>query len=162
MGPHYSLLWHPYTGRLPAPTIDFSNMIDNSQHLSRPRLWAMLQTLLTVYEPYEPIAQPPSLAGTGAANAGFVPPSHCFLLQSAARSCAAAEAAFSWQFPNASPQQRGITGLPDRLSHFWHWDTECLWTRPRPSLSLSFTVKLSRSCISVVTDQKSAEPNVVS
>lgn len=76
MGPHCSLLWHPYTGPLPAPAIDFSNMIDNSQHLSRPQLRAMLRTLLTVYEPYEPIVQQHSLAGS--TNAGFVPLSHVF------------------------------------------------------------------------------------
>lgn len=160
MGPHDSLPWHPYTGRLPTPAIDFSNMIDNSQYLSRLRLRLMSRTFLTVYEPYEPIVQPHSLAGS--ANAGFVPPSHCFLLQSATRCHAAAEAAFLWQFPNTIPQQRDITGLPDRLKHFWHWDGECLWTRPRPSFSLSSTVKLSRSRDSVVADQKLAEPNIVS
>lgn len=159
MGLRYSLLWHP--GRLPAPAIDFSNMIDNSQCLSGPWLRVMLRTFLTVYEPYEPIVQLHGLAGS--ANAGFVPPSHCFLLQSTARShTAAAEAHFLWQFPNTFPQQRDITGLPDSLKRFWRWDAECLWTRPRPSFSLSSSVKLSRSRISVVADQKLAEPNIVS
>lgn len=115
MGLRYSLLWHP--GRLPAPAIDFSNMIDNSQCLSGPWLRVMLRTFLTVYEPYEPIVQLHGLAGS--ANAGFVPPSHCFLLQSTARShTAAAEAHFLWQFPNTFPQQRDITGLPDSLKRF--------------------------------------------